>query len=950
MMPVSRTAAFGPSDRSLVASVLGALLFLGGLASGQSTFVNWETAHVHPLDETPDGTRLLAVNTADNRLAVFDLTGATPSLIAEIPVGLDPVSVRARSDVEAWVVNHVSDSISIVDLIAGSVVATIQTADEPADVVFAGIPERAYVSCSQVNEVHVYDPANTSAPVQVIDILGEDPRALAVSADRTEVYVAVFESGNGSTVLGGSRTFPWAFPPNAVSLAGPHGGVNPPPNSGSQYEPPIAPGNQPGDSWEDGGPPPVALIVKKNAAGQWIDDTGSDWSKWVSGTHAVFSGRPSGWDVPDRDLAIIDASTFQVRYARQLMNLCMALSVRPDGRVTVIGTEAHNEVRFEPNVQGRFLEVRLAEVDPSAPGTSTITDLNPHLDGSVPTLPQSERDKSLGDPRGIVWNASGSRGYVTGMGSNNVLVIDANGSRTSPPIEVGQGPTGLILDEARGQLYVLNKFDATLTVIDTNTEAPIAVIPFFDPTPLEIKAGRPHLYDTHETSGLGQIACASCHVDARLDRLAWDLGDPAGSKKSVDGQNLGMGFPELSDNFIDFHPMKGPMTTQTLQDIIGLEPLHWRGDRDGIEQFNGAFQSLQGDDEVLAAQEMADFKSFLASITYPPNPFRRLDNSLPLDLPLEGHFATGRFQSLPPFLKEGDPLPNGDAAAGMWLFRGGDGDRFLDDDKHFCVTCHTLPAGLGTDTTLQGLFMTPIPPGPNGELHHALVDNDGFTNAAMKIPQLRNLYERVGFRLTKTESIAGFGFFHDGTIDSIERVIAQPHFQPRNDFEVANIVAFILSLTGSELPTGDALTPLRPPGSPSKDSHAAVGHQLTLRDGSNLSPQEQARLTEMLAWAQSGKVGLVVKGLNNGLPRGFVLRDDGKFQSDRKGKSLTPTALVNAAQPGSELTFTIVPKGTEVRIGIDRDEDRHFDRDELDQGHDPADPEDFPNPHIELGR
>src|SRR6185436_15130953 len=67
-------------------------------------FVHFESAHVHPLAMTPDGTRLLAVNTPDNRLAVFDLTGATPVRIAEVPVGLEPVSVAARTNSEAWVV------------------------------------------------------------------------------------------------------------------------------------------------------------------------------------------------------------------------------------------------------------------------------------------------------------------------------------------------------------------------------------------------------------------------------------------------------------------------------------------------------------------------------------------------------------------------------------------------------------------------------------------------------------------------------------------------------------------------------------------------------------------------------------------------------------------------------------------------------------------------------
>lgn len=42
--------------------------------------------------------------------------------------------------------------------------------------------------------------------------------------------------------------------------------------------------------------------------------------------------------------------------------------------------------------------------------------------------------------------------------------------------------------------------------------------------------------------------------------------------------------------------MKGPLLTPTLQDVIGKEPFHWRGDRDGIEEFNPLFVSLLGGD------------------------------------------------------------------------------------------------------------------------------------------------------------------------------------------------------------------------------------------------------------------------------------------------------------------------------------------------------------------
>ena len=49
------------------AALAGALLVLapGSLPRAQSSFVNWETPHVHPLDLTPDRAQLLAVNLPD---------------------------------------------------------------------------------------------------------------------------------------------------------------------------------------------------------------------------------------------------------------------------------------------------------------------------------------------------------------------------------------------------------------------------------------------------------------------------------------------------------------------------------------------------------------------------------------------------------------------------------------------------------------------------------------------------------------------------------------------------------------------------------------------------------------------------------------------------------------------------------------------------------------------
>ena len=54
--------------------VIGLVMGLGTTAEAAET-IHFESPHVHPLDLTPDGTRLLAVNSSDHRLSVFDLTG-----------------------------------------------------------------------------------------------------------------------------------------------------------------------------------------------------------------------------------------------------------------------------------------------------------------------------------------------------------------------------------------------------------------------------------------------------------------------------------------------------------------------------------------------------------------------------------------------------------------------------------------------------------------------------------------------------------------------------------------------------------------------------------------------------------------------------------------------------------------------------------------------------------
>ncbi|MCA8941324.1 MAG: hypothetical protein KDB80_02085, partial [Planctomycetes bacterium] len=575
-----------------------------------------------------------------------------------------------------------------------------------------------------------------------------------------------------------------------------------------------------------------------------------------------------------------------------------------------------------------------------AAATVGAVDLNPDLVATGyanSSEPQATRNRSLGDPRGIVWDSTGTLGWVTGMGSNNVAKITAVGGRLAT-IEVGAGPTGVALDEARIRVYVLNKFSGSVSTIDAASDAVLAEERFFDPTPLAVKRGRKHLYDTHRTSGLGQASCASCHIDGKKDRLAWDLGNPTGDLKVVHGDNIDyLMSPVVPTNSTTFHPMKGPMTTQTLQDIIGKEPLHWRGDRLGIEEFNGAFTGLLGDDQLLSAREMQEFEDFLASIWFPPNPFRSKTNALRTDVDLS-HLN----------LHHEDPntgavtaLTTGNAKRGLDLYMPTLGIR---QDGLHCVTCHTNDVGIGADygfdtTTNQWV---PMPIGPHGEIHSMLNSADPNTQRPLKIPQVRDMHQKTGFDLLALRNTQGFGYTHDGAVDTISHFLSEIVFNhtPGNEVQdVADLSALMLSYSGSGMPKGDVSDPDVPPGPIGKNSHAGVGFQWTIRS-SQLSSEDVLILTEMFAQeaAAPDDIAIVVKQNHPSGQSGWYHAGNFVMQSSVAAYSMPLVDLLNSIGPGKEATFLVVPDGTKVRIGVDRDADGWFDADEVRLGTDPVDP------------
>ena len=165
MKRVARQAIFASFTAAAIAAVTTG-------AQASENFVLFESGQVRPLALSPSGSKLFAVNTPDNRLEVFHVLPGRLVHTDSVPVGLEPVAVAARSEHEVWVVNHLSDSISIVDVGSKSrVTRTLLVGDEPRDIVFAGPGRnRAFVTVAHLGQNIPFDPQLTTPGVGRADV------------------------------------------------------------------------------------------------------------------------------------------------------------------------------------------------------------------------------------------------------------------------------------------------------------------------------------------------------------------------------------------------------------------------------------------------------------------------------------------------------------------------------------------------------------------------------------------------------------------------------------------------------------------------------------------------------------------------------------------------------------------------------------------------------------
>ena len=474
--------------------------------------------HASPI--TVHGKHVFVTNTPADTVDVIDT--ATRTVVARIPVGIDPVGLAVRPDgKEIWVANHVSDSVSVIDTDAASpmhlqVIATVQDFDartkatrfdEPVGIAFAN-NEKAYVSLSSENAIAVINVA-TRQVTKRLEITAQDPRAIRVRGNR--LYVTPFESNNKTQLSGG--------------------------------------------------------------AGDKIDGdlvTFDAWNHSIQNNNVLSIGHVVDIikhpRVPDRDLYVFDTKTDrQVEVVSTLGTLLYGMTVDSKGRVFIAQADARNDANGRSGTKKHGLkelenraflnQVTSVNFSDGKAQKPTFIDLEP----LPPNHP--DEDMALATPFAIEITADDSTLVVSAAGSDKIFTVDVQSGEILARASVGAVPRGIALaasgDDKTTHAWVLNAVANTVSLVDIsnpgNLDA-LETIPLEDPTDPQVKRGR-IAFNTASASTTGTFSCASCHPDGHTDQLLWVLKTPI-----VTGGNQIM-----------------PRSTMPIRGLRDTEPYHWDG-------------------------------------------------------------------------------------------------------------------------------------------------------------------------------------------------------------------------------------------------------------------------------------------------------------------------------------------------------------------------------------
>ena len=315
---------------------------------------------------------------------------------------------------------------------------------------------------------------------------------------------------------------------------------------------------------------------------------------------------------PESEISVIDVASQRVVERKPLHNVAgvFHVALASDGSFGVAAQLRPKNL------------IPLAHVEHGWAFGDSLSLFGKDFDGVV-QVPLDELERYFAMPFSVLMSRDNSKIFVTAGGSDVVTVIDAqwllrfargqhepfandlsaSANYVVTRIPVGRNPRGLALSPDGKTLYVTNRMEDSISVIDTATSRVIGRIELGGPkTVTPLRRGEQIFY-TAKYSFQGQFSCANCHIDTTFDGLQWDL--------EPDGFGV-----DIVDN-------------RSMEDLMGTEPFKWNGGNPDMPTECGPrTEKYFYRSQSYNHEELTDLVTFVYSLPYRPNRYRLPNDEL----------------------------------------------------------------------------------------------------------------------------------------------------------------------------------------------------------------------------------------------------------------------------------------------------------------------------------
>ena len=561
--------------------------------------------------------------------------------------------------------------------------SSLQDYASPLEVLLSPDGVRLYVLCQQSEEVRVLDAASHVVLKNIA--VGRVPRGFALSAAGDRLFVANSWDDTISVIdtqtLAVTATWPVGAEPSSVvaDRAGKWLFV------ANRISNDVAVLNAQTGSEER------RLLAGRGASYLAISPDGSRiYATHVYPNPSRVRSALENRTAPESEITVIDAERVVVvdRIPLHAIAGVFHLAISADGRLGVAAALHPKNL------------VPLAHVEHGAAFADTLLLFGADV-GQPVEVPLDELERYASRPFGVAIAPDKSRIYVTSSGSEMVTVLDvprllrfiharphaqpvsfardlaASANYVVTRISVGYDPRGVALTADGSRLFVANRLEDTISVIDTHANRVASTIALAGPKKISALRHGEQTFYTSRYGFQGQIGCATCHIDGTFDGVTWDL-EPDGFGR------------DIVDN-------------KSLEDLKGTEPFKWNGANPNIPTECGPrTEKYFWRSENFDNATLTDLAIYVRSLPLRPNRWRLPNHEL-TPAQERGKDLFERAQD-----KFGAPIP----------------------ENNRCSYCHSGPKGTSQKSFDVG---TRRPTDNTG-----LLDTPHLTNIALSAPYLHD--------------------------------------------------------------------------------------------------------------------------------------------------------------------------------------------------------------------